>query len=199
MLIIYTHTHFDDYLKSLSRHARADYAYVKKHNCDLSYECIPYERALVQTFMHLWEQQIVRGQRIKWAFGVDYVEDLAAKNELMLFRGGDIALHFIQKRHGFWECHPPMYDKVHCKRYLAKYMWFNLIKYAMDHQLEPLDMGGGIDDWREMIRRKADFPYSRYKFRYVPVVVQNNPDLQPNYKLISRDGQVFLEDVNNNS
>lgn len=197
MLIIYTHTHFDDYLKSLSRHARADYAYVRKHNRDLLYECIPYERSLVQSFMQLWEQQIVRGQRIKWAFGVDYVEDLAVKDELMLFRGGDLALHFIQKRKGFWECHPPMYDKKHCKRYLAKYMWFNLIKYAMDNQLEPLDLGGGIDDWREMIRRKADFPYSRYKFRYVPVEVQKNPDLQPNYKLISRDGQVFLEETSN--
>jgi hypothetical protein len=145
--------------------------------------------------MQLWEQQIVRKQRIKWAFGVDYVEELAGKDELMLFRGGDIALHFIQKRSGFWECHPPMYDKIHLKRYLAKYMWFNLIKYAMDHRLGPLDMGGGIDDWREMIRRKEEFPYSRYKFRYVPVEVQNNPDLQPNYKLVSRNGQVFLEEV----
>lgn len=195
MLIIETDTDFDEYLKSLSRHARADYAYVRKHNRDLVYECVPYERSLVQGFMQLWEQQIVRGQRIKWAFGVDYVEELAAKDELMLFRGGDLALHFIQKRMGFWECHPPMYDKQHCKRYLAKYMWFNLIKYAMDHQLGPLDMGGGIDDWREMIRRKEEFPYSRYKFRYVPVEVQKNPDLQPNYKLITRDGQVFLEDV----
>jgi hypothetical protein len=195
MLIIETDTDFDEYLKSLSRHARADYAYVRKHNRDLVYECVPFERSLVQGFMQLWEQQIVRGQRIKWAFGVDYVEELAAKDELMLFRGGDLALHFIQKRSGFWECHPPMYDKQHCKRYLAKYMWFNLIKYAMDHQLGPLDMGGGIDDWREMIRRKEEFPYSRYKFRYVPVEVQKNPDLQPNYKLITRDGQVFLEDV----
>jgi hypothetical protein len=195
MLIIETDTDFDGYLKSLSRHARADYAYVRKHNRDLVYECVPFERSLVQGFMQLWEQQIVRGQRIKWAFGVDYVEELAAKDELMLFRGGDLALHFIQKRSGFWECHPPMYDKQHCKRYLAKYMWFNLIKYAMDHQLGPLDMGGGIDDWREMIRRKEEFPYSRYKFRYVPVEVQKNPDLQPNYKLITRDGQVFLEDV----
>jgi hypothetical protein len=195
MLIIETDTDFDEYLKSLSRHARADYAYVRKHNRDLLYECVPFERSLVQGFMQLWEQQIVRGQRIKWAFGVDYVEELAAKDELMLFRGGDLALHFIQKRSGFWECHPPMYDKQHCKRYLAKYMWFNLIKYAMDHQLGPLDMGGGIDDWREMIRRKEEFPYSRYKFRYVPVEVQKNPDLQPNYKLITRDGQVFLEDV----
>ena len=195
MLIIETRTRFDDYLKSLSRHARADYAYVKRHNRDLIYECVPYERSLVRGFMQLWEQQIVRGQRIKWAFGVDYVEELAGKDELMLFRGGDLALHFIQKRSGFWECHPPMYDKKYCKRYLAKYMWFNLIKYAMDHQLGPLDMGGGIDDWREMIRRKAEFPYSRYKFRYVPVEIQKNPDLQPNYKLISRNGQVFLEDV----
>jgi len=195
MLIIETKTHFDDYLKSLSHHARADYAYVKKHNRDLVYESVPYERSLVQGFMQLWEQQIVRKQRIKWAFGVDYVEELAGKDELMLFRGGDIALHFIQKRSGFWECHPPMYDKIHLKRYLAKYMWFNLIKYAMDHGLGPLDMGGGIDDWREMIRRKEEFPYSRYKFRYVPLEVQKNPDLQPNYKLISRDGQVFLEDV----
>ena len=195
MLIIETDTHFDDYLKSLSRHARADYAYVRKHNRDLVYERVPYEHSLVQGFMQLWEQQMVRGQRIKWAFGVDYVEELAAKDELMLFRGGDVALHFIQKRRGFWECHPPMYDKKYCKRYLAKYMWFNLIKYAMDQGLGPLDMGGGIDDWREMIRRKEEFPYSRYKFRYVPVEVQKNPDLQPNYKLISRDGQVFLEDV----
>ena len=195
MLIIETDICFDDYLKSLSRHARADYAYVKKHNRDLVYECVPYERSLVHRFMQLWEQQIVRKQRIKWAFGVDYVEELAGKDELMLFRGGDIALHFIQKRSGFWECHPPMYDKIHLKRYLAKYMWFNLIKYAMDHRLGPLDMGGGIDDWREMIRRKEEFPYSRYKFRYVPVEVQKNPDLQPNYKLISRNGQVFLEDV----
>ena len=195
MLIIETDICFDDYLKSLSRHARADYAYVKRHNRDLIYECVPYERSMVRGFMQLWEQQIVRGQRIKWAFGVDYVEELAGKDELMLFRGGDLALHFIQKRSGFWECHPPMYDKKYCKRYLAKYMWFNLIKYAMDHGLGPLDMGGGIDDWREMIRRKEEFPYSRYKFRYVPVEVQKNPDLQPNYKLISRDGQVFLEDV----
>jgi hypothetical protein len=148
--------------------------------------------------MQLWEQQIVRNQRIKWAFGVDYVEELAAKDELMLFRGGELALHFIQKRSGFWECHPPMYDKKHCKRYLAKYMWFNLIKYAMDHRFGPLDMGGGIDDWREMIRRKEEFPYSRYKFRYVPVEVQKNPDLQPNYKLIGRNGQVYLEDVGDN-
>src|ERR1044072_9652927 len=118
MLIIDTHTHFDDYLKSLSRHARADYAYVKKHNRDLLYECVPYERYLVQGFMQLWEQQIVRGQRIKWAFGVDYVEELAAKDELMLFRGGALALHFFQKRVGFWECNPPKDDKIHLNPYL---------------------------------------------------------------------------------
>src|ERR1043165_249502 len=125
MLIIDTHTRFDDYLKSLSRHARADYAYVKKHNCDFVYECVPYERSLVQGFMQLWERQIVRGQRIKWAFGVDYVEELAAKDELLLLRGGDLPLQFIKKRGVFGESPPPMYDKIHSKRYMAKYMWFN--------------------------------------------------------------------------
>src|ERR1043165_610953 len=116
MLLIETHTHFDDYLKSLSRHARADYAYVKKHNRDLVYECVPYERSLVQGFMLLWEQQIVRNQRIKWAFGVVCVEEWAEKDNLMLLGGGPLALHFIKKGSFFGEPPPPMYDKKHCKR-----------------------------------------------------------------------------------
>jgi hypothetical protein len=189
MILIDTTKPFNKYLKTLSQHARKDYAYVEKHNPDLLYQCIPYKRELVEDFMRLWEQQLIRGKPIQWAFPIGHLDELAAKEELLVFQaigsfdssGFPKAMHFIQKRLGYWECHPPMYDKKYSQRYLAKFMWFNLIKYASEHNLGPLDMGGGLDTWREMIQRREEFPNPKYKWIYVPESVKNNPDLEPDY------------------
>lgn len=186
MLIIETNKNFNDYLKSLSKHAKKDYSYVQKHNQDLRYERIDYNPELVKAYMELWEQQLIRGKTVKWGFPVEHVNALAEKGEILLFQAKKeetLAVHFVQIRNGYIECHPPMYDKKHSKRYLAKFMWFNLIKYAMENNLGPLDMGGGPSSWREHIRRRAEFPNPAYKWIYVPEEVKNNPDLEPNYHI----------------
>jgi hypothetical protein len=186
MVIVDTNVHFPDYIKSLSKHARKDYAYTTKHNRGLVYEAVPFVRDEVEAFMGLWSRQLIRGQCREWAFPIGHVEGLDRDGKLRVFgvRDGDrrVGLHFIQARDGFWECHPPMYDKEYgSRRYLAKFMWFNLIDYGSRHQLGLLDLGGGVDNWHEMIKRKDDFPNPRYKWIYVPQDIQEHPEKYPNY------------------
>lgn len=197
MILIETDKNFDEYIKSLSKHARKDWVYVKKHNSDLLYECIPYERELVQRYMYLWEMQLIRGERKKWAFGIGVLDELNERGELLVFRArkGEetIAVHFVQIRSGFIECHPPMYDKKDSKRYLAKFMWFNLIRYAMENNLPPLDLGGGTPSWRETIKRRDEFPNGRYKWIFIPRVVKENPASQPDYVINGDFNYKWLE------
>ena len=195
MLIIQTNDTFENYIKTLSKHARKDYAYIQKHNQDLVYELIPFDLELVRRFMELWQRQLIRGKTVTWAFPVEHVKDLADKGEILLFQAKNtevLSVHFVQLRNGYVECHPPMYDKKHAKRYLAKYMWFNLIRYAMETKLPPLDMGGGPSNWREHIVRRAEFQNPQYKWLYVPEEVKNNPEKQPNYYI----DEGFLRELN---
>lgn len=181
MLIVECKGSFDDYIASLSKKARKQYKYVQKNNADLSYDEIPYDEEMVGRYMALWSNQLVRGNPIEWAFPVGTVTDWAQRGELKVFRS-ELALQFIQKRNGYWDCHPPLYEKTpeNQRRYLAKYMWFNLIRHAHRHSLI-LNLGGGPDDWREHIRRRAEFPNPRYKWAYVPEAIKNNPELAPPY------------------
>lgn len=187
---------FEEYLKSLSPSAQKNYSYVKKHNQDLIYERVPYERAECEKFMRLWEKQSIRGKTIQWAFPVEYVENLALQGKMLFFRGvkkdvGTISYHFVQlheKEIQMIECHPPLYDKSENKRYLGKYMWFSLIAYAIEHKLPFLDLGGGKDNWVEMIKHRDEFPNPRYKWIYVPQKAKLNPDSEENFYLKIVDG-----------
>lgn len=183
MLIVECKGSFEDYLASLSKKARKQYTYAEKHNADLTYQEVPYDELQVGTYMALWARQLVRGQPIEWAFPVATVSDWMARGELKVF-ACERAMQFIQKRNGYWDCHPPMYEKTeeNLQRYLAKWMWFNLIRYAHGQSLI-LNLGGGPDDWREHIRRRAEFPNPRYKWTYVPEAIKRNPDLAPPYIL----------------
>lgn len=176
---------FDEYIESLSKKARKNYAYVVKHNPDLVYCQVEFNREKIERFMRLWQEQLIRGKPIEWAYGIGYVEDLAARGELLVFEANEsnetIAMHFIQERNGFWECGPPMYSKKYNNRYLAKFMWFNLIRYAISNKLDILDMGGGSDEWRDMLKNRIKYPNPAYKFIYVPEDVKDNPDKQPDY------------------
>jgi len=192
MLIIETKTTFDEYLKSLSKTGKKNYKYAQKHNSDLTYTKISFNRDLVERFMKLWERQLIRGKYRRWKFSVDYVESLDREGKLMVFAANDQdgfkAVHFVQSHENYIEAYPPMYDKKYGKeRYLAKLMWFNLIKYVTDNSLFNIDMGGGIDtSWRETISRRREpeiSKYTKYKWLYVPEEVKNNPDLQHDYKL----------------
>lgn len=196
MLIINTNKSFSDYLKSLSKSARKNYKYTFKHNQDLKYKKISFDRNLIERFMKLWEQQIIRGRKRHWKFGINHVQDLEKQNRLMVFAGFDksepVAVHFIELHDSYIEAHPPMYDKnFGSSRYLAKWMWFSLFKFAMDKHMLFIDMGGGIDtSWQETIKRRLEpeiSKYTKYKWQYVPKVVKDNPELEPDYKLINKE------------
>lgn len=197
MILIELPETFEDYIKSLSKKARKNYVYTRNHNEDLTYELVPFVRDEVSFFMSLWERQLIRGEYRQWAYPVEHVEELFKRGELKIFKcvlgPKSVSLQFIQRHHGFWECHPPLYDKGFGeKRYLAKYMWFKLIEYAILNKLEPLNMGGGIDEWREMIRRRAEFPNPAYKWMYVSEKVKNNSESVANYKIKEYNGEKYL-------
>lgn len=200
MILIETnYENFEAYLKTLSKKAKQQYAYVCKHNNDLEYRAVQFVRGEVEEFMHLWERQLIRGEYKHWAFTVGYLEDLNREGRLQLYAAyladKKVALHFIQRREGFWECHPPMYDKIFGnKRYLAKFMWFNLIKHAIDEHLPALDMGGGPDNWREMIQRRSEFPNPAYKWIYVPEAIKNNPEKAKDYQIKELTGEKYLHE-----
>jgi hypothetical protein len=165
---------FEEYLDSLSKSARKNYKAGKWQG----YEEVPFNREEVDSFMKLWSQQLVRGKHPEWAFPVATVEGWWLKGNLKVFKGA-LGMQFIQKRDGYWECHPPMYDKKHVG--YGTWMWFQLIKYAIEHKLAPLNLGGGIDEWRAMIKRREEFPNPWYKWRFVPQKAKENPDSEPNY------------------
>ena len=182
MILIGPINNYEEYIKSLSKKARKNFAYVKKHNADLAYQEKEFNKEEVRVFMRLWEQQLIRGKKVEWAFPVETVEDWARRGELKVFgayKGKElIALHFIRERGGYWECHPPMYDKGRfLDRSLAKWMWFKLF----EQELGVYNLGGGLDDWREMVRERRRFPNTSYKWIYVPEGIKENPEKAPDY------------------
>lgn len=184
MLIIRTEwDSFEQYLASLSASAQKNYKYCEKKNRDLTYSRIEYDRNLVKKFMEIWEGQIVHGEPIRWTFDINHVEKLARKNRLMVFDGGGYALQFIEKKGNYWDCHAPLYDKIDSKRYLAKWMWFNLIRFAIDNKIETLNMGGGLNNWREYIKSRHLYQDQAYKWQYVPEKSKLNPDDEQNYTI----------------
>ena len=189
VLIDVSGKNFKAYIGSLSNKARKNYRYVEKWNDDLEYSLVPYDGDEVERWMKLWERQLIRGKNVTWAFGRGYLEESLADGRLIVFtaerKGEIIAMHFVEKREGYVECHPPMYDKEkYAHRYLAKYMWFSLIKWAIEEQedIKVLDFGGGGEpDWREMIIHRDKYPNPAYKWIYVPERVKKHPENQPRY------------------
>lgn len=206
MIIIRTNwSNFEEYIKSLGKSTQKNHHYVEKHNKDLEYNLVPFNKIDVERFMQIWERQLVYNRHIKWVFGINHVQNLANKNELLVFEARKkrfvelmahpksevLAMHFIQRRIGYWECHPPMYDKIHNERYLGKYMWFSLFKYSIENKLEHMDIGGFSDDW---VKNLKDRPRT-YKWIYVPESDKKQPDKQPRYFRQEHNGTFKLSKV----
>lgn len=178
---------FEEYIASLSKRSRNEYRRVMGLNQGVEYTHVPFVRDDVERFMQLWQRQLVRGRPIEWAFGVGHVENLALRGELMVFEAKEdhpVAMHFIQKRDGFWECHPPCFDKSTLEgRLFGKFMWLSLIRFACEQGLGILDLGGGPNNWHEHIRERKNYPNPRYKWFYVPQDVKDNPEKYQNYTI----------------
>lgn len=181
---------FDEYIASLSDRARQEWRYVKKTNADLTYQNISFDKEKIKRFMEIWQVQLVRGKPIAWGYPIEKVEEWQMAGRIILFEakhqnGETFAAHFLLKQDGFWETQPPMWDKAKMiKRHLGTWMWFNMVKYGIENGLGVLNMGGGIEEsWREMLRRRKEFTNPKYKFRFIPKLVKENPDAQTDFRI----------------
>lgn len=186
-LLVETNRKFKDYIKSLGKAARKNYKYVQKHNADLTYKETMFHKPDMERFMQLWSEQLIHGNEpVRWAFGVGHVEELNDKGVLCVFQasldGKVIAMHFVEKYGEYVEAHPPMYDKKNNNRYLAKFMWFNLLRWCCNNDTRFLDLGSGNrGTWRELLNNRRQYKRIRYKWMYVPEEVKNNPNDQIAY------------------
>jgi len=199
---------FDDYVDSLSKTGKKNYKYAEKHNQDLAYVRVAYNKELVEYFMYLWTQQDIRGSKPQWGFGSSFIEFLHKTDSLVMFAAmkkeneEPVSLHFVEKFGDYMFCHPPLFDKEkYNKRYLAKYMWFNLIKYCIDSDVSWIDLGGGPygwrGTWRDFCMSRKKFPKVAYKWLYVPKHVKDNPELQKDYVIGIRPADEFKYDCLN--
>ncbi len=196
MILIDTHTPktFEEYLLSLDKKGRKEYRKIFKKTKDLEFRKVPYNREEMIYFMNLWENQLIYGAKRKWVFGIDYLDRLEKNKRLMCFsafKGEEkVCLHFLENHNGYLESHPPMYDKT---KYLdvsiSRYMRFNLIKYAIESDIDWIDLGGGIDNWRDMIKRRKEFSNSSHKWIFVSKDAKINPENQPNLTLKLPEGR----------
>ena len=139
--------------------------------------------------MNLWEQQLIRGERRKWGFPAEYVTYLNNKGVLDLFAAYTedntvLSIHFVERYNDYVYCHPPLYDKDSTnKRYMAKYMWFNLIKYYVDTPINFIDFGAGNrGTWKDLVmNREQYYEKMKYKWLYVPQHVKDNPENELDY------------------
>jgi len=181
---------FADYIKSLAKTGKKNFKYVQKHNLDLTYTKIIFCPKLIDQFMDLWEQQEAAGKRNTWGISRGFVELLDRKGNLLCFaahktdnKNEVLSVHFVEKYGNYVDCHPPMYDKEkYTDRYIAKFMWFHLIEYAIkDPEIRWLDLGGGDrGTWRYLVANRERLS-SSYKWLYVPKSVKENPNNEKRY------------------
>lgn len=175
---------FEEYLDSLGKAAKKNYAYAQKHNL-VHYKKILVTQNLVQSWMDLWGRQLIRGQHRQYAFTADALQGKNMAYFCAIDLTGIIAMQFTEIENGYMNCHPVMYEKEkYSKRYLSKFMWFGLIKWAIENKIKIVDMGGGNNEsWQEMIRTREQYPNSAYKWMYIPQSVKERPEKQTNYKV----------------
>ena len=77
-----------------------------------------------------------------------------------------LSVHFVERYGDYIECHPPMYNKEETSdQYMAKFMWFELIKFAINSDINWVDLGGGNrGTWRELLINRHKHPKIKYKW-----------------------------------
>jgi len=131
------------------------------------------------------ENQFTDGQHITEAWENLKLDNILSIQWLEIFRKDP------DKVPGYVEAGPPLYNKEkYNKRYLAKYMWFNCIKWCINQKnITYFDLGGGFrGSWLNLLEKRnsgGKFEKLRYKWLYVPKEVKNNFKLQPKHKVFT--------------
>lgn len=188
-LLVDTSTTFEEYLKRLSKPSKKNYKSTVKKTGHLKFSHIEYDSSLMLEFICLWERQIVYGKHPSWSIPMSAMDAL----DLTMFQvehESVVAVHAIEVRDKYAYAHPPLYDKSAPE--LARYIWFNTIKWCCEHDIDCLDLGGlSGRDWPTLIRERHTIHLRRlkYKWSYVPKDVKDDPDGQPAfYQLRCRCG-----------
>ena len=175
---------FETYLASLSKLARENYRHAMRLYGDkYPFKEVPFVREEVAKWMELWGKQLVLGQPIQWGYNVDSLIKHHKRGRLKVFTCG-IAVQCIVKRDGTWDAEPIMYDKQQYG-YLATYMLFHLIRYAINERLDHINLHGGSNDWVHTLKHRKEYKH-QYKWNYVPEKAKRDPDSEPRYYMKSR-------------
>ncbi len=164
---------FPTYLASVSKSARYEYRVAVKACAELQYKEIPFDREMVEEWMNLWSRQVVYGKRIIWAPWTTpkIFEQLGVK---VFFASK--AMQMLEICDDYAYAQPVMYDKIK-NPHVAKFMWFELIKWCCG-RVKYLDLDGGNNKtWRQALKNKK----ASYKWLYVPKEIKNNPDAAPEW------------------
>ena len=194
----------EDYVSSLAKTGKKNYNATMKKNRNIEYAQIEYNPDLIAHFMAVWEQQDIRGKKRQWGFGRDYINQLHLAGVLKSFAAyeilnGDVqsilSVHFVERYDDYIECHPPMYNKEETSdQYMAKFMWFELIKFAINSDINWVDLGGGNrGTWRDLLIHRHEHPKIKYKWLYVPKSVKDNPMEQPSYVRVFKHNKKTME------
>ena len=163
---------FSTYLASISKSARYEYKVAAKACADLTYEEIPFDRAQAKEWMDLWARQVVYGKQITWAAWT--TPAIFEKLGVKVFFSGD-AMQFLEICDDYAYAQPIMYDKIK-NPHVAKFMWFELIRWCCG-KVKYLDLDGGNKrTWREALQNRKK---GVYKWLYVPKKIKQHPESAP--------------------
>ena len=120
-----------------------------------------------------------------WNVPPEYMDAIETLVMFKVMRGDeDVALHFIEVCNDYAYAHPPLYDKKNPE--LARYSWFNIIKWCCENGIGYLDLDGGAHrSWPDLIKGRLhpgnDTFLNRvvYKWAFIPKDVKDNPDNEP--------------------
>lgn len=161
-----------DYLEHVGRRARREYRYAQRAYPSVVYREIPLERAYLQRWMRVWEEQMVEGRHPRWTYTAEQFE----RERWRLFDVG-IGVHPLLVCGDYCYAGPPLYDKtVH--PHAAKLMWFGAIRWCAEHAIRWLDLQGpGRMTWRALLEHRD----RSYKWLYVPSAARDPARAQPWY------------------
>ena len=187
--LVDTSTSFDEYISRLAKTDKKKYKKNLKETGDYTFHHIPYDGGLLRHFIHLWSKQIVyKSFHPNWCYPMEYMDKIKTLKMFKVMKGFEaVGLHFIEHCDDYAYAHPPLYDKKNPE--LARYMWFNTIKWCCENNIDMLDLDGGSGrTWPALIKARRDFRNggifvhrTRYKWAYIPKDVKDNPDKEPEY------------------
>jgi hypothetical protein len=188
-LLVDTSTNFELYINRLSKTDQKKYKANQKECMSFSFSEIEYDPTLMHSFISLWVRQKVYGKSIRWYRPIEAMDLIDTIRMFKIEKNNEVvAIHFVELFGDFAYAQPVLYDKARTPE-VARFAWFNTIKWCTENAIKYLDLDGGSGrDWQSLVRDRhlnkendALLQKISYKWFYVPEDVKNNPDKELPY------------------